>query len=235
MLSGYAGKIAWIDLTKRRVRVEELEEEIARKYLGGKGLGAYLLYRSLNPHTGPYDPENKLIFITGPLTGTTFPAVSRSGVVTKSPMTGTFLDSYSGGFFGPHMKYAGYDALVIIGKASNPVYIMVDDGTISIKEAEHLWGLSTSETENRLRNELKPDRREKVSIAAIGQAGERLVRFSNIETDRRAYGRGGGGAVMGSKNLKAIVIRGDGKIPIADKKGFEEIVRRCRRQIADTP
>lgn len=235
MISGYAGKIAWIDLTEGRVSVEELGEGIARKYLGGKGLGAYLLYRSLSPHTDPYDPHNNLIFITGPLTGTTFPAVSRSAVITKSPMTGTFLDSYSGGFFGPHMKYAGYDVLVIRGRAKKPVYIMVDNGEVSIKESDHLWGLSTSETENRLRNELKRRKEEKISIASIGQAGEKLVRFSNIETDRRAYGRGGAGAVMGSKNLKAIAIRGEGKIKIADEKGFQEIIRRCQQKISEHP
>ncbi len=235
MLSGYAGSIAWVDLTERNVRVEELGEGIARKYLGGKGLGAYLLYCSLNPHIHPYDPENKLIFVTGPLTGTTFPAVSRSGVITRSPMTGTFLDSYSGGFFGPHMRYAGYDALVITGKASRPVYLLMDQGKISIEEADHLWGLSTSETEERLRNELKRNKGEKVSVATIGQAGERLVRFANIINERRTYGRGGAGAVMGSKNLKALVIRGDGSIPIADQWGFEEIVERCRGKIAEHP
>ena len=235
MFSGYAGRIAWVDLTQKKVGVEELGEGIARKYLGGKGLGAYLLYRSLEPHTDPYDPENKLIFVTGPLTGTTFPAVSRSGVITRSPMTGTFLDSYAGGFFGPHMRYAGYDALVFMGKADDPVYVLVDNGKISVKDAVHLWGLSTSETENRLRNELRRDKAEKVSVAAIGQAGERLVRFSNIVNDRRTYGRGGAGAVMGSKNLKAVVIRGDGSIPVADQRGFEEIVRRCRGKIAEHP
>ena len=235
MVSGYAGKIVWIDLNNGKVKIEKLKEEIARKYLGGKGLGAYLLYCSLHPHTDPYDPANKLIFITGPLTGTRFPAVSRSAVITRSPMTGTFLDSYSGGFFGPHLKDAGYDAIAISGKANIPVYIMVDNGEISIEEAGDLWGLSTSETEKHLRNELKQKKEERISIASIGQAGERLVRFANIITDRRAYGRGGAGAVMGSKNLKAVVVRGDSKIPIADQQGFEEIVRRCRRKIAQHP
>jgi aldehyde:ferredoxin oxidoreductase len=234
-MEGYAGKIAWIDLTEESIKVEVLEEAVARKYLGGKGLGAYFLYRNLRPHTDPYDPENKLIFITGPLTGTTFPAVSRSAVITKSPMTGTFLDSYSGGFFGPHMKFAGFDALVITGKAKKPVYVIVDHGEISIKEGSHLWGLSTFETENRLKNELKQDKEERMSVASIGQAGEKLVRFSNIENDRRAYGRGGAGAVMGSKNLKAVIIRGDGKIKIADEKEFQEVVKRCQQKIAQHP
>ncbi|MGD9040705.1 MAG: aldehyde ferredoxin oxidoreductase N-terminal domain-containing protein, partial [Desulfobacteraceae bacterium] len=155
MLKGYAGRIAWIGLTDGTVRVQELEEALAKKYLGGKGLGAYLLCSHLKPHTDPYDPENILIFITGPLTGTSFPAVSRSAVVTKSPMTGTFLDSYSGGFFGPHMKFAGYDGFVIQGKAEKPSYILVETDKITIREAEHLWGFSASETELRLKEELR--------------------------------------------------------------------------------
>jgi aldehyde:ferredoxin oxidoreductase len=231
-MEGYTGKIAWIDLTKGSVKVEELEEALARKYLGGKGLGAYLLYQNLSPNTHPYDPNNPLIFITGPLTGTTFPAVSRSAVITRSPMTGTFLDSYSGGFFGPQMKYAGYDAFIIMGKARKPVYIVADNEKISIKGAEHLWGLSTSETENLLKNELKGER---ISIAAIGQAGERLVRFSGILNEKRIYGRGGAGAVMGSKNLKAVVVKGNRKIRLADEMGFKEIVKRCQQKIGEHP
>jgi len=233
MLSGYAGKIGWVNLTEETVNVKDLEEEIARKYLGGKGLGAYLLYNNLSPNTDPYAPENNLIFITGPLTGTTFPAAARSGVITKSPMTGTFLDTYAGGFFGPHMKGAGFDAIVITGKATNPVYLMIEGGEISINHAERLWGLSSSETENRLRRGLKLDKKSKVSVAAIGQAGERLVRFANIITEKRAYGRGGAGAVMGSKNLKAVVIRGDGKVPISNQKGYKEIEKQCRKNIAE--
>ena len=233
MLPGYAGRIAWIDLTEGKVSIKKLDEKIARKYLGGKGLGAYLLYNNVSPNTDPYAPENNLVFITGPLTGTTFPAAARSGVITKSPMSGTFLDSYAGGFFGPHMKYVGYDVVVIKGKARNPVYLLIEGGEISIKEAEKLWGLSSSETENQLRGELKLD--TKISVAAIGQAGERLVRFANIITEKRAYGRGGAGAVMGSKNLKAVVIRGDGKVPINNQKAYKEIEKRCRKNIAQHP
>ncbi len=235
MLKGYAGRMARIDLTAKEVEVEALEEALARKYLGGKGLGAYLLHKHLKPHTDPYSPDNILIFITGPLTGTNFPAVSRSAVVTKSPMTGTFLDSFSGGFFGPHMKFAGYDALLITGKATQPSYILVEEDRITISEAEHLWGLSTSETERRLREALKAAEKERISVATIGQAGENLVRFSNIINDRRAYGRGGAGAVMGSKNLKAVVIRGHGKIQVADEERFKEVGKRCRKKIAEHP
>lgn len=235
MLFGYAGKIGWINLTDRTIRIEELEENFARKYLGGKGLGAYLLYKHLKPNIDPYDPENLMIFVTGPLTGTNFPAVSRSGVITRSPLTGTFLDSYSGGFFGTQLKWAGFDALVINGKAESPCYLKIEDGEIIINDADHLWGLSTSQTEKRLREELSSKEGGRMSIAAIGQAGENLVRFASIINEKRAHGRGGAGAVMGSKNLKAVVVRGNQKLQMADKESFKDIVRRCRRKIADNP
>jgi aldehyde:ferredoxin oxidoreductase len=235
MLRGYAGKILWINLTSGKIRVERLEEKIARKYLGGKGLGAYLLYSCLDADTPPYDPENKLIFVTGPLTGTAFPSVSRSAVITKSPMTGTFLDCYSGGPFGPSMKHAGFDAMVIWGKAKKPTYIFVDNEQVTLKDASHLWGLSTSETETRLGNELNQGEGKKFSIAAIGQAGERIVRFSSILNNKRAYGRGGPGAVMGSKNLKAIAVRGGRPIALADEGGFKETIKRCQRKISEHP
>ncbi|MBW1803639.1 MAG: aldehyde ferredoxin oxidoreductase family protein [Deltaproteobacteria bacterium] len=221
MLNGYAGKIGWIDLTDGTTKTEDLDEDIARKYIGGKGLGAYLLYRHLKPHTDPYDPENIMIFITGPLTGTNFPAASRSGVITRSPMTGTFLDSYSGGVFGCQIKWAGYDALIIRGKADSPSYLTVDETGMSLHGADHLWGLTTSETE--------------MSIAAIGPAGENRVRFANIINEKRAHGRGGAGAVMGSKNLKAVVVKGSHKIRLADEERFKDIVRRCRERIAENP
>jgi aldehyde:ferredoxin oxidoreductase len=235
MLSGYAGKIGWIDLGEGSVSVKELDREIAKKYLGGKALGAYLLLRHLRPGTDPYDPDNVLIFITGPLSGTTFPAASRSAVMTRSPMTGTILDSYCGGFFGPHLKRAGFDALIVVGKAKNPAYIMVDDGKITIKAADHLWGLSTSETADQLQGEYKEAREERISVAAIGPAGEKRVRFANIVNDRRCYGRGGAGAVMGSKNLKAVVLKGNQSPAPADEAGFKEVVSRSRHKIAQHP
>jgi aldehyde:ferredoxin oxidoreductase len=235
MLTGYAGKIGLIDLTESKVNVKALEKEIIEKYLGGKALGAYLLLQRLQAKTPPYDPENIMIFITGPLSGTVFPAASRSAVITRSPMTGTFLDSYCGGFFGPHLKRAGFDALIIKGKAEKPVYIRVDEGNISIEAAEHLWGLSTLEAENRLQDEHKKEKGERISVAAIGPAGEKRVRFANIINDRRCYGRGGAGAVMGSKNLKAVVLKGNLPTQIADKIRFKEIVSECRRKIAEHP
>jgi aldehyde:ferredoxin oxidoreductase len=235
MLTGYAGKIGWIDLTEGTTRIDDLDEEMARKYLGGKAMGAYLLLRHLRPKTPPYDPSNILIFITGPLSGTTFPAASRSAVITRSPMTGTFLDSYCGGFFGPHLKRAGIDALVITGKAEKPVYILVDEGKITLKEADQLWGLSTFDTEMRLQNEHRKEKGERISVAAIGPAGEKMVRFANIVNNRRCYGRGGAGAVMGSKNLKAVVLRGNQRPGLTDEAAFKEVVGRCRRKTAEHP
>lgn len=235
MLSGYTGKIGWIDLTLGTTETRDLDEGIARKYLGGKGLGAYLLYKHLKPATDPMDPGNIMIFMTGPLTGTTFPAVSRSGVITKSPLTGTFLDSYSGGFFGTQMTWSGFDALVVTGRAKEPSYLLVNNGTISIQDAQGLWGLSTSACEGQLKDIHKTGEAERISVAAIGQAGESGVKFANIINEKRAHGRGGAGAVMGSKNLKAIVLKGDGKFPLADESLFKDIVKRCRKKIADHP
>ena len=235
MLSGYAGKMGWIDLTQGTIRVEDLEESLARKYLGGKAMGAYLLLRHLQPQTDPYDPANLLIFITGPLSGTSFPAASRSAVITRSPMTGTFLDSYCGGFFGPHMKRAGFDVLIITGKAKSPAYILADGGEITLQEADHLWGLSTSQTDERLQADHKKEKGERLSVAAIGPAGEKQVRFANIINNGRCYGRGGAGAVMGSKNLKAVVLRGNLAVGLADEAGFKAVVSRCRRKTAEHP
>ena len=234
-MNGYAGKIAWVDLTARGARTEELTEEIARKYLGGKGLGAYLLFSHLKPQTDPYDPSNLLIFVTGPLTGTPFPCVARGGVVTKSPLTGTFLDSYAGGIFASTLKYAGYDALVITGKAKKPIYISINAEDISIEDASSLWGLSTSETEKHLRNVLKPKKRERMGVATIGPGGEKLVRFSGIVTEKRIFGRGGAGAIMGSKNLKAVVVKGKKEVGVFDRAAFNEAVKGCQEKIGAHP
>jgi aldehyde:ferredoxin oxidoreductase len=235
MLSGYAGKIGWVDLSRGTTRADDLEPNAARKYLGGKALGAYLLLRHLRPKTDPYDPANVMIFITGPLSGTAFPAASRSAVITRSPMTGTFLDSYCGGFFGPHLKRAGFDALIITGKANKPVYILVDGGQIALKEAGHLWGLTTSQTDERLHDAHKKQKGERISVAAIGPAGEKRTRFANIVNSGRCYGRGGAGAVMGSKNLKAVVLKGNLPVAPADEAGFKAVAGRCRRKTAEHP
>ena len=139
-MKGYAGRIAHVDLARQRVTVAELPEETARAYLGGKGMGAYILYKELKPGTDPYSPDNMVIFASGPLNGTAFPCSGRAAVVTRSPMTGTFLDSYAGGSFGPCLKYAGYDALVVTGRAKSLVYILVNNDEISIEDAGPIRG-----------------------------------------------------------------------------------------------
>ena len=234
-MKGYAGKVAYIDLTESKVRVETLKEEVARKYLGGKGLGAYLLYKLLKPKTDPYDQGNVLIFVSGPLAGTPFPCSGRAGVVTRSPMTGTFLDSYAGGSFGPCLKFAGYDAIVITGKAKAPVSIFVDNGDISVRDASPLWGLSTVEAEKELREGLEGEKKGRVSVAVIGPAGERGVRYANILTEGRNFGRGGAGAVMGSKNLKAVVLRGTNKPEVADDTALRDVIKRAQKKISEHP
>ena len=235
MLTGYAGKIGWVDLTEGTTRIDDLDEDMARKYIGGKAMGAYLLLRHLPTKTPPYDPANILIFITGPLSGTNFPAAARSAVITRSPMTGTFLDSYCGGFFGPHLKRAGIDALVITGKAQKPVYILVDSGKITLEKADQVWGLSTFDTEAHLVKEHRKEKGERISVASIGPAGEKMVRFANIVNDRRCYGRGGAGAVMGSKNLKAVVLRGNQRPGMTDEAAFKDVAGRSRRKTAAHP
>lgn len=234
-MKGYNGRILWIDLTSRKSKVETISVEVLKSFLGGKGLGIYLLYNNLKAKVDPYDPSNLLIFVTGPLTGTTFPCVSRTGVVTKSPMTNTFLDSYAGGVLGYAIKAAGYDALVLTGKSFNPVSVVIEEDKISIEDASSLWGLSSLKTESILRDQLKNESNKRIGIAVIGPAGERMVRFSGIITENRIFGRGGAGAVMGSKNLKALIVKGKRETEIYDESEFKGLVKRCHEKIASHP
>ena len=199
-----------------------LPEEVLARYVGGKGVAAYLLARHQDPEAEPFDPANPLIFATGPLTGTRAPSM-RSVMVFQSPVTRLFTDSHFGGVFGQEVKAAGYDGLLITGQADKPVYLEIDDERVAIKDASHLWGLDTYETYDRLR----PDYPEKDwRLACIGPAGENRVKFAMVDCDfHRQAGRGGGGAVMGAKNLKAIVVRGSHKPEIADPEAFSTLVR----------
>ena len=209
MLGGYAGQFLRVNLTTGEVAKEKLDEGIARKYLGGVGIGSYILYKEVPANVDPLKPDNKLIFFTGPLTGTRVPT-GRYVVVAKSPLTGILGWASSAGHWGPELKYAGYDGIVIEGKAENPVYIWIDDGFVEMRSAERLWGATTGETEKRIRRELGD---EEIKIASIGPAGEKLVRYACIINDKsRAAGRCGMGAVMGSKKLKAIAVRGTGDV-----------------------
>ena len=219
---GWNGKIATVNLTERKVENIPLDEKFLTDYLGGRGLGVKFVYDLVKPAVDPLSPENILVFAAGPLTGTTCPTSGRFAAISKSPLTGTIFDCSSGGNFGPELKFAGFDGLVISGKAEEPIYIQIHNGKISIKDAKFLWGKNTRE----VTRELSKFGR----VACIGKAGEKGVRFANIMNDfTHTCGRGGLGAVMGSKNLKAVVVKGDKKIPLFDrdkyKKYFQDITR----------
>ena len=217
------GKILRIDLSKEKITNESLDLGVATEFIGGMGLGMYYLYRDLKPKIDPLGPENELVFVTGPLTGTLAPSSGQTCLVTKSPMTSTCLDTYMGGYFGPEIKFAGYDAIIVSGKSEKPVYIVIDSENVEIRKAEHIWGKTTSETEKIIKEEVGNDFR----VACIGPAGENLVKFACIVSERRTLGRGGSGAVMGSKKLKAIAVRGSKSIRIYDEDSFLKAVEKA--------
>jgi len=230
---GWAGKILEVDLSNEKITETKLDETLARDFIGGRGLGVKILYDRVGPDIKPLDPENLLIFATGPLTGTLAPTSGRHCVVTKSPLTGTILDANSGGFWGAELKFAGYDAIIVSGQAKKPVYLLVNDGKAELKAANALWGKGTHATTDGICKEVGDD---KVKVACIGQAGEKLVRIAAIINDKyRAAGRGGVGAVMGSKRLKAVAVRGKGRPKIANEAEFNVHVRECQKLIKENP
>ena len=217
---GWRGKILRVDLTTRELKEENLDMNAARNYIGGRGLGIYYLNKEADPRCDPLSPENMMVLATGPLTGTSAPTAARYMVMTKGPLTGALTCSNSGGQFPKELKRAGFDALLITGKAAEPVYLWIDKGRAELRAAGHLWGKTVPETHEKLLGETDPRAR----VACIGPSGEKRVLFASIMNDQyRAAGRSGVGAVMGSKNLKAIVVRGEGLVPIADKDRFKEV------------
>jgi aldehyde:ferredoxin oxidoreductase len=230
-MKGYAGKILRVDLSKGRVETQALDEGLAKKFIGGSGLAAKILYDETGPETDPLGPENRLIFMTGPFAATPVITSGRHAVVTKSPLTGVFAESDSGGTWGPFLKRAGFDGVVISGKANKPVYIWVADGKAEIRDATHLWSKDTYELEPLIRKET----RNEAVVASIGPAGEKGVRFASIMNDgkdARAAGRGGAGAVMGSKNLKAIAVHGSQQVEIADPEGLKASLKEISPMVA---
>jgi len=217
-----AGKLLRVDLTSGRIAVEVIRPDWLRDYVGGRGLAARYLYEELDPRVDPLAPANKLIFATGPLTGTPVPCGARYMVVTKGALTDAITTSNSGGHWGPELRFAGYDMVIVEGRAPKPVYLFIHDDQVELRDAAPYWSRRVGETEDGLRNELCiPGLR----IACIGPGGERLVRFACIMNDRhRAAGRSGVGAVMGSKNLKAIAVRGTGGVAVANPAGFMKAV-----------
>ncbi|MBN1136287.1 MAG: aldehyde ferredoxin oxidoreductase family protein [Anaerolineae bacterium] len=221
-MKSYFNRYLRIDLGSQSWSVFSLPQNVLDRYVGGKGVAAYLLAQYQDPKAEPFAPDNPLIFATGPLTGTRAPSM-RSVMVFQSPVTRLFTDSHFGGFWGQEIKAAGYDGLLITGQADAPAYVEIDDDRVAIKDASGLWGLDTYETYDRLR----PDYPEKEwRIACIGPAGENRVKIALIDCDyHRQAGRGGGGAVMGAKKLKAIVVRGTHKPAIHDADGFQKLVQ----------
>jgi aldehyde:ferredoxin oxidoreductase len=227
---GYQGTVLRIDLTSGTIKKEQLNLDDAVKFLGGRGLGTKMLIDEIDANVDALSPENKLIFAAGPLTGTNTPTGGRYMVITKSPLTGTVASSNSGGFFGAEMKFAGYDMIVLEGKSEKPVYINIVDDEVELKDASGLWGklvIDTTET-------LEGIHGEKAKVACIGPAGERLSLMAAIMNDKgRAAGRSGVGAVMGSKNLKAIVVKGSKKVEVKDPAMLKEVFARCTKKIRD--
>jgi aldehyde:ferredoxin oxidoreductase len=222
----YMGKVLFIDLTTGVFEDVPIEENIYRQYIGGFGLGARILFEKMRPGVDPLGEENILGFIAGPLVGTNTPSAGRFTVVSKSPLTNGWGDSNCGGNFGPEIKKAGYDGVFITGKAERPVYLWLTNESKEIRDAGHLWGIDSIETEKSIKQELGGG----VKVVCIGQAGENLSKISGIIHDHgRAAARSGLGAVMGSKNLKAIAIKGNLKVTIADKNALNQIVTPLRK------
>jgi aldehyde:ferredoxin oxidoreductase len=224
MLKGYMGKILFVNLSDGTINEEVIDEELCRDFLGGYGLGARILFSRQKPKADPLGPDNIIGFVTGPLTGTPVPGGSRYVVVAKSPLTGGWGDANSGGDFGPYLKFAGYDAAFFTGVSEKPIYLVIQDGKAELKDASHLWGKDTYETEEMLQSDLGKDMR----IACIGPAGEALSLISCIINNKgRAAGRSGLGAVMGSKKLKAVAVNGSLQVPLADKDKVDRLRKEC--------
>ena len=222
---GYAGAILRVDLTRRKIVKQALPLEWCVKFIGGSGINDWILWNDVSPNIDPLSPDNELIFGVGPLAGSMLPLGSKVRVTTRSPLTGIFGDSNAGGFWAYELKRAGYDHLIIRGKSEKPVYIFIDDDNIEIRDAVHLWGLDVYEADEAIKNEVGKN----VRTACIGQAGENKVKFASIMFDKyRAAAKTGVGCVMGSKNLKAIAVKGTKKIHVANPEKVEELAEDLR-------
>jgi aldehyde:ferredoxin oxidoreductase len=229
---GWTGTILRIDLTKGKVTREATDLKTAHAYLGARGLGGKIIRDEVDPKTDALSPDNKLIFAPGPLTGTFAPSAGRFDVVTKGPLNDVLAASNSGGTFGPELKYAGYDAVIIEGKAAKPVYLWIRDDQVEIRDAAAIWGQDTHDTTDLVRAETDED----AKVSCIGPAGEHLALLANIMNEmHRAAGRTGVGAVMGSKNLKAIGVYGTGAVQVADPDRFKAAVMASRQLIQAHP
>jgi len=230
---GYTGKWLYVNLTTGQLEPREYDAALAEGYLGGNGFGTRLLWEQVGPEVDPLAPESLLIFATGPLCGTLVPNAGRMEVIAKSPLTGIYGDANAGGFFGPELKFAGWDAIVVTGQAPHPVYLTIADDRVELRDARDLWGLTTSQTEAAIRRAWGD---LQVKTATIGPAGEHRVRFAAIQiTPQRSAARCGLGAVMGSKHLKAVAVRGHGPVRVADPTRFHNLAVDFHRRIRANP
>ncbi len=230
-IGGYKNKFLRVNLTTKTVKTESLPEDVLKMWIGGRGLGVYLMLKEVDPKAEPLSPENKLMIMTGPLTGVAgTPESGRWCSITKSPLTYTVHDAQSGGKFGPELKFAGYDGIIVEGVSENPVYLFITNDKAEIRDATHLWGKDVHTTTDMLVKELEADLGEdakEVKIATIGPAGENLVKIAAILNDKnRAAGRGGHGAVMGYKKLKAIAVKGYDKPDVALEDAYRAAVKK---------
>ncbi len=230
-MNGYRGKLLRVNLTDGSIVKEDLDMDLARKYLGGRGLGTAMMAREVDPAVDALSPDNKLMIMTGPLSGNPAPTGGRYMVITKSPLTGTIASSNSGGYWGAELKFAGYDGIIVEGKASEPVVLKIEDDEVSLQPAGSLWGKLVGETTDRLVEETSKKHR----VLTIGPAGERLSPIASVMNEKgRAAGRSGVGAVMGSKNLKAIVVRGTTKPQVANPDALKEVNDDGMKKIKDS-
>jgi len=230
---GYMGRRLRVDLSRGASYTEPLNEFQLKMFIGGRGLNSALLFDEVNPEISPLDPSNMLIFGVGPLTGTMSPGSGRFTITGKSPHTGILGDSNAGGFFGPEMKYAGYDQIAIQGRAEKPVYLWVNDDEVQIRDASHLWGMDVYGTDAALKEELHDS---DVKVACVGQAAENGVTYAGVFTSLvRAAARTGMGTLMAAKNMKALAIRGSKSVQVADPEGFDKLVEELENQVYDSP
>ncbi|SPD75430.1 Tungsten-containing aldehyde ferredoxin oxidoreductase [uncultured Desulfobacterium sp.] len=234
-MKGWTGKILRIDLSNRTHKTDDLDANTAKMFIGGHGVATKILMDEMDPKVDPLSAENKLIFSIGPLTGTVAPLGSRYMITTKSPLTGLLGFGNSGGFFGPAMRNAGYDHIVFEGKSDKPVYVLISDEDIQFKDAGHLWGKDTYETEDIIRKETE-DSGKRVRVSCIGPAGEKQALIAAVMNDKhRAAARCGIGAVMGSKNLKAVAVTGKRKEDVADSETLSSLSKTFRQKFKENP
>jgi len=228
---GYRLKLLRIDLTSGTIGVESINEDVVRLLLGGRGVAAKYYYDEIDPEVQALSEQNKLIFMNGPLTGAPLYSSTKFQVATKSPLTNVYLCSNSSGNFGPQLNRSGFDGIIIEGKAEKPVYILIRDNDVKIIDADMLWGKATTKVNELLKSEYNEPH---LSVMSIGQGGENLVRYACIQVDDRSFGRGGAGAVMASKNLKAIAVKGTGKVQLADEAALKNHITTNMKKLKES-